>query len=45
MQDNAYALLGAGAFVHQYQRHGMDLEDFKGCFAAVEDMLASYGAL
>lgn len=45
MQDKAYNMLSAGAYVHQYETYGMQRADFQQCFAVVEDVLAAYGAL
>jgi hypothetical protein len=45
MQDKAYGMLSARAYVHQYEAYGMQQEDFTQCFAVVEDVLASYGAM
>ena len=45
MQDKAYNMFNAGAYLHQYQQFGIDRQDFEGCFARVEDIYASYKAL
>lgn len=45
MQDKAYGMLSARAYVHQYEAYGLQLDDFTQCFAAVEDVLAAYGAM
>ena len=45
MQDKAYNMFDAGAYLHQYQQFGIDKQDFDGCFAHVEEMYASYQAL
>lgn len=45
MQDKAYKMFDAGAYVHQYQQFGIDRQHFEGCFARVEDIYASYKAL
>ena len=45
MQDKAYKMFNAGAYLHQYQQFGIDKQDFDGCFARVEDICASYQAL
>lgn len=45
MQDRAYSMFDAGAYLHQYQQFGIDRQDFEGCFARVEDIYASYKAL
>lgn len=45
MQDKAYSMFNAGAYLHQYQQFGIDKQDFEGCFARIEDIYASYKAL
>ena len=45
MQDRAYSMLAARAYVHQYEAYGMQRSDFQQCFAVVEDVLAGYAAL
>ena len=45
MQDKAYKMFDAGAYLHQYQQFGIDRQDFDGCFARIEDIYASYKAL
>lgn len=45
MQDKAYKMFNAGAYLHQYQQFGIDKQDFDCCFARVEDIYASYQAL
>lgn len=45
MQDKAYGMLSARAYVHQYEAHGMQQADFTQAFACVEDVLAAYDAM
>ncbi|KAL3133475.1 hypothetical protein ABBQ38_007338 [Trebouxia sp. C0009 RCD-2024] len=45
MQDKAYSMFDAGAYLHQYQQFGIEKQDFEGCFARIEDIYASYKAL
>lgn len=45
MQERAYAMLASRAFVHQYQKYGLEVEDFQSCFAHVEDIVHRYAAL
>ena len=45
MQDKAYKMYNAGAYLHQYKKFGIDKQDFDSCFARIEDTYASYQAL
>ncbi len=45
MQDKAYKMYSAGAYLHQYKQFGIDKQDFESCFARIEDTYASYQAL
>lgn len=45
MQDKAYGMLSARAYVHQYEAYGLSQSDISQCFAVVEDVLAAYGAM
>ncbi len=45
MQDKAYKMHSAGAYLHQYKQFGIDKQDFDSCFARIEDTYASYQAL
>lgn len=45
MQDKAYKMYNAGAYLHQYKQFGIDKQDFDSCFARIEDTYASYQAL
>lgn len=45
MQDKAYAMLAARAYVHQYEAYGLTQADFSQAFAVVEDVLGAYAAL
>jgi hypothetical protein len=45
MQDKAYGMLSARAYVHQYEAHGLSCADISQCFAVVEDVLAAYAAM
>lgn len=45
MQDKAYGMLSARAYVHQYETYGLTLDEFMQSFAVVEDVLGAYGAM
>lgn len=45
MQDKAYKMYNAGAYLHQYKQFGIDKQDFDSCFARIEDTYSSYQAL
>jgi hypothetical protein len=45
MQERAYRMASARAFLHQYEAHGMDEGQLLASFAAIEDTIASYEAL
>lgn len=35
VQDRAYSMLASRAFVHQYEKYGLAVQDFETCFAQV----------
>jgi hypothetical protein len=45
MQDKAYGMLSARAYLHQYEAYGLNREDLLQAFAAVEDVLGAYAAM
>lgn len=45
MQERAYAMLASRAFVHQYGKYGLGLDDFNACFARTEDIVQRYEQL
>eukprot|EP00798_Chlamydomonas_sp_ICE-L_P011290 gene11290-18926_t len=42
MLQRAVSMLASRAFVHQYEKYGMDEQDFLSCFSHVEDMVQRY---
>lgn len=45
MQDKAYAMLSAKAYVHQYEAYGLGQAEFEQCFSVVEEIMAAYASL
>lgn len=45
MLGRAYQMYDAGAYVHQYEEHGVGRGHFEEAFARVEDVLAAYRAI
>lgn len=43
--ERGWKMFASRAYVHQYQRHGLEEDDFVDCFAGLEQVLASYGQL
>jgi hypothetical protein len=45
LQEQAYSMLASNAFVHQYEKYGLGLQDFQECFAHIEDIAERYQLL
>ena len=45
MQEKAVTMLSARAFVHQYEQFGLGVDEFRACFAHVEDVVQRYAEL
>ncbi len=45
MVERAWSMFAHRAFVHHYQKHGMDEEDFVDSFACLEQVISSYKRL
>ena len=45
MQERAYQMFASRAYVHQYESFGLGQEEFKSCFAHIEEVLQRYEML
>lgn len=43
--ERGWQMFSSRAYVHQYQKHGLEVDDFVDCFAGLEQVLASYKCL
>ena len=43
--NKAWTMFSSKAYVHQYLKHGLAEDDFMDCFAAIEQVVASYKGL
>jgi tubulin delta len=45
MQDQAYEMLAARAYLHQYEKYGLQAAELHECFAQVEEIVGRYALL
>ena len=45
MQNTAYEMLAAKAYLHQYEKYGLQARELHECFAHVEDIIGCYSLL
>jgi tubulin delta len=45
MLRHAYTMYSSRAYLHQYEKYGMQAPDFDECFAGMEEMFDTYNML
>ena len=44
-QECAWGMFSSRAFLHHYERHGLEASDFQVAFARIEELLENYRVL